>query len=171
LADWKGVHEAALRPQVVRAAGQLHGRARAEVALKHLAVIADGFDDACGPSIVKAQVLTMATLEPEQAANHEVLTLLHFREISLSHSAFFRLNQCLDRPVDDSRPLRIFEAIRRHQRILGDHVRQNFKILGHALEGDAFVGELRDVGSDRGAVAGDECCFHFALPGRRRAAT
>ena len=120
-----------LRPQVVRAAGPLHGRARAEVALKHLAVIAGGFDDACGPSIVKAQprYWTIVTLAPEQAAGHELLTLPHLREISLSHSAFFRLNQYLDRPVDDSRPLRIFEAIGRRQRILGDQSPRPFKCV------------------------------------------
>ena len=39
-------------------------------------------------------------------------------------------------------PLRIVEAIGGRQRIFGDHVREDGKIVGHALKGNLFVGKL-----------------------------
>jgi hypothetical protein len=53
----RGVHEAALVPQVVAAARQADRRLRADVALEDLAVVAHGLDGAVGPFLVQAQQL------------------------------------------------------------------------------------------------------------------
>src|SRR5262245_160803 len=57
LSHRRGVHEAAMAPQVVGTARQLQRRLRADVALEDLAVVAHGLDRAKGPVLVEAEQL------------------------------------------------------------------------------------------------------------------
>src|SRR5208282_6430929 len=78
LADGEGIHEPALGPEVVGAAGQLHHRAGAEIALVHLAIVAHGFYDSGSPGIVESDVLAVAALQPEQTPDHHVFIVAVF---------------------------------------------------------------------------------------------
>src|SRR6185312_15371400 len=66
-AERHGVHEAVLRPQIVESAVELQWRAGADVALEHLAVIADLLDDVIGPFVVDMQRLAHPWRDAEHA--------------------------------------------------------------------------------------------------------
>src|SRR5438270_9855688 len=67
------VHDAALGPQRVEAAGDLERRALADVALERLAVVTDVLDDAVDPVLGQAELLAERVLHAEQAADFRVV--------------------------------------------------------------------------------------------------
>src|SRR5271166_4093986 len=125
------IHQAALGPEVVGAAGQVHFRFAAEVALEDFTVVAYCFNHVGGPCVVKAEVLPVAAVGAEETLNDRILGLLHFCEIGLGYAAFFGLDQSVRNPIHDGGPLRIVKAISEGKRIFGNHVGQDFKVARH----------------------------------------
>src|ERR1700686_1579513 len=101
LADRRRVLDAALRPQRVDAAGDLQLRSRADIALKHLVIIAEMIDDVVGPIIGEADALAEGAVEAEQAANVLVLRAFHCIDIGLADPELLGVEKCEVDPLDD----------------------------------------------------------------------
>src|SRR6476659_8523961 len=101
-AQRRGVHQAALGPEVVDAARQRHRRLRPEVALEAFAVIADLLDDPVGPCGIQAEELAGVFGDAEEALDARVLVArLLLVDVGLRQSVLFALDHREQRPADD----------------------------------------------------------------------
>ena len=148
-ADRRRVLEAALRPQRVEAAGDLERRARADIALEDLAVIADRLDDVVRPSRCRGRgrCRTWCRLPPSRrliSGLSEVFISSTLAWVTPSSSAF---EQREVHPLDDVEPLVVALADDRAERLLGDDLRQH----------DVIVRVRRASGGSRRGPTGRSC--------------
>src|SRR5688572_871372 len=133
LSHRRGVHEAALAPQAVRAARQLQRRLGSHVALEDLAVVAHRLDRAIGPVLVEAEQLAGVFTGAEDALHHRILALgFHLVDVGLRDAVFLGLDQREHHPLGDSEELIIAAAHGRAERLLGDQLGQDHVVLGIA---------------------------------------
>src|SRR6476660_4022538 len=89
-AQRRGVHQAALGPQVVDAARQRHRRLRPEVAFEAFAVVADLLDDPVGPCGIETEELAGVLRDAEEALDARILVArLLLVDVGLRQSVLF----------------------------------------------------------------------------------
>src|SRR5436305_2826153 len=125
LTDRHGVHQPALGPQIVVAAFELQRRAKTEIAVEYLAVIANQFDGVVGPLLVEPERLAHARSGAEHALDGRIVALEHIVDISLVDAALLALDQGIDDPIDNIVPLLVAVPHDRGQRLLRDALRHD----------------------------------------------
>src|SRR3990167_1440347 len=122
-ADWWGVLQAALRPQLVHAAIDLEDAVLADVAVEALAVVTDLLDDVVDPLLVEAERLAHARRDAEDALDRRVVALQHLVDVLGVDAVLLGLEHGEQRPRHDVAELVVAVAHHRTERLLGDDLR------------------------------------------------
>src|SRR5512139_526521 len=145
--EGRGVHESAVQPEAVEAAIDPESAGLADVALVHLAVVADRHDGAGRPVTGQAQ-----RHAEDIAPVHDDLTslvepgpdsLLH---LVLREARLFSADEAEQDPADQRDPLGIAIQHDRPERLLGDALRQDHMGVRAARRLEPHRRELRRVG-------------------------
>src|SRR5689334_1679090 len=129
-AHGRRVHDAALGPQGVQPTRNLERRALPDIALEHLAVVADVLEDAIAPVLGEAELLAECILRAEQTANVGILGLELLVDIRLGDVELLGIDHGEVHPLDDVEPLVVAVAHERRERLLRDDLRQHDVVLG-----------------------------------------
>src|SRR5436190_7607198 len=159
LPDRRGILQAALGPQSVRATLDLERAAHADIAIEALAVVADLLDDGVDPFLVEAERLAHAGGDAEDALDGGVVALGHLVDVGRGDTVFLGLDHGVERPAHDVGELVVAVAHHRPERLLGDDLRQDQEVVEGARRrhvGGARGGEARGVGGVDVAAAGEE---------------
>src|SRR5690606_27768051 len=100
-ADRRCVDDAAIPPQCVETARNVERRARADIALEHLAIVADRRDRVRGPFAGEAERFAISALATEQALDFRVGACGHLRHIDRGDAKFLRVDERKQRPANN----------------------------------------------------------------------
>src|ERR1700730_7514251 len=111
--DRRGVLQAALGPQRVEAALDLERRAFADVALEHLAVVADVAHDAHHPVLGEPELFAVVALGADQLLDVGIFRLERCVDVLRRDARLFGVEHGEVHPFDDVEPLIVAVAHRR----------------------------------------------------------
>src|SRR5262245_10666535 len=143
------VHQPALAVERVRAALEPQPRARADVTVPDLAVIADFADDLIGPVLRQAEQLAHVIAGAEKTLDLRILAgRLGLIDVLRGHPLLLREDHGGERPIHDIAPAVVAMAHYRPDGRLGDDLWQNHVLLA-VPEPDAAGSEDRSIGGPR----------------------
>src|SRR5436305_14709281 len=109
-ADRRRVLETAFIPEIVQTAIDAERRARADVAIKHLAVIADGLYDPDDPALGHAKLFTEIAIAAEDAFQLRIFQFGLLIDVLRGHAELFGGEHREQRPFHQVEPLVIAVA-------------------------------------------------------------
>ena len=138
----------------LRACDLLSGELHADVAVEHLAVIADSvLDDPVHPVLRQPELLAEIPVHPEHPLDLRIARLELLVHVRLADPVLLGDQHRVVRPLDDVEPLRVALPHKRRQRLLGDDLRQHDVVASGLGELEPCRVEARRIG--RIGVAAD----------------
>src|SRR3979409_1289228 len=117
-ADRRRVLETALVPELVEAAGNSELGAGADIAIKALAVIADGLHDPHHPILGQAELFAEIAVAPQYPFQLRVVRFHLLVDVLLGNAEFFGRDHREQRPLHDVEPLIVAMAHHWAERLL-----------------------------------------------------